>query len=71
MGLVIGEDEVPFVDSSRVNMFVITCFGAVFGSFDVLESGTTIFIGLFEDSRRCSRGEVSGRSSTAMCKAGI
>ena len=48
VGLVIGEDEVPFVESSRVNMFVITSFGAVFGSFDVLESGTTIFIGLFE-----------------------
>ena len=48
MGLVIGEDEVPFVESSRVDMFVITGFGAVFGSFDVLESGTMIFIGLFE-----------------------
>ena len=48
MGLVIGEDEVPFMESSRVNMFVITSFGAVFGSFDVLESGTTIFIGLFD-----------------------
>ena len=48
MGLVVGEDEVPFVESSRVNMFVIVGFGAVFGSFDVLESGTTIFIGLFE-----------------------
>ena len=48
MGLVIGEDQVPFVESSRANMFVITGFGAVFGHFDVLESGTTIFIGLFK-----------------------
>ena len=48
VGLVIGEDEVPFMESSRVDMFVITGFGAVFGRFDVLESGTTIFICLFE-----------------------
>ena len=48
VGLVIGEDEVPFMESSRVNMFVVMRFGACFGSFDILESGTMIFIGLFE-----------------------
>ena len=48
MGLVVGEDEVPLIESVRVNMFVIMGFRACFGSFDILESGTTIFIGLFE-----------------------
>jgi hypothetical protein len=56
VGLVIGEDEVPFMEGSRVDMFVIMGFGACFGSFDILESGATIFIGLFEGEQTLLKG---------------
>ena len=38
MGLVIGEDKVPFVESSRVNIFVVVGFGACFVLINLLLS---------------------------------
>lgn len=48
MGLVVNQDQIPFVKVAGVDMTIVMGFGAFIGSLVVLKSYTAIFITLFQ-----------------------